>query len=416
MMPEDDAGSSTRGTGRRFRIGPGLLVTAAFIGPGTVVTASKAGAERGCALLWTIVFACFGTVVLQSLAARIGILGGKGLGESIRETLAQSRLLRPAVVLVIAAIGVGNAAYQTGNLTGAVKGIHACAGGSPTLWLAVIVFCTCGLLLVGRFRLLHTVLVGLVVLLSMTFLCTALLSLPSVSRIAWGMSVPKFESDDLTLVLALIGTTIVPYNLFLHASGAAETWKGEPTAESVARSDWDTTLSVCLGGLVTASILITASSAFFDTGTDWTSIDDISRQLEPSLGKASAIAFAVGLFAAGLTSSITAPLATAYAVSGCLGWSTDPSDRRFRAISLGVVAIGGAVAFAFGESPSATIVFAQLANGLLLPIVAVFLLIVVSSIAKGETRLLGGLRLQLARLVVGAVALLGLWRIATLFV
>lgn len=173
--------------------------------------------------------------------ARIGIVSGKGLGESIRDTLAQSRLLRPAVVLVIAAIGVGNAAYQTGNLTGAATGIRACAGGRAEIWLTVIVTCACAIVLVGRYRVLHAVLVALVALLSVSFLCTALFSLPSASRIVSGLTVPRFDSDDLTLVLALVGTTIVPYNLFLHASSAASTWKGEPTSESIVQCAvaWD---------------------------------------------------------------------------------------------------------------------------------------------------------------------------------
>jgi NRAMP (natural resistance-associated macrophage protein)-like metal ion transporter len=391
------------------------LVTAAFIGPGTVVTASKAGAERGCGLLWTIVFACFGTIVLQSLAARVGIANGNGLGESIRQNLEDSRWLRPAILLVIAAIGIGNAAYQTGNLTGAATGIRAIAGGSAESWILILIVCTCSLLLIGRYRALHASLVAMVVLLSLAFLCTAALSLPAASRIAIGLTVPRFSVQDLTLVLALIGTTVVPYNLFLHASSAASTWRGEPTRESILQSDWDTTISVALGGLVTASILITASTAFFDTGTSWTSASDIGQQLNPTLGSASATAFAVGLFAAGLTSSITAPLATAYAVCGCLGWSTDPSGRHFRAISLGIVACGGAIALATGKSPTATIVFAQLANGMLLPFIAVFLLMAVTRHADRPNLVLGKFRLRLAQLVVAAVALLGLWRIATVF-
>ena len=384
-MSTSDIGVSTSARRRRFRIGPGLLVTAAFIGPGTVVTASKAGAERGCGLLWTIAFACLGTIVLQSLAARVGIVNRRGLGESIRQTLAGSRLLRPAIALVIAAIGIGNAAYQTGNLTGAATGMRACAGGSPHAWLAITIACACAMLLIGRYRIIHAILVALVAILSLSFLCAAAFALPSVGRIVSGLTVPSFDANDLTLVIALIGTTIVPYNLFLHASSAAATWEGEPIATSIAQSDWDTTISVCLGGLVTASILMTASTAFFDTQTAWTSTDDIARQLEPSLGEASAIAFAFGLFAAGLTSSITAPLATAYAVCGCLGWPTDPKGRHFRAIAIGILAAGGACAFAFGKSPTSTIVFAQLTNGLLLPIVAIFLLIVVTRLPTAES-------------------------------
>jgi NRAMP (natural resistance-associated macrophage protein)-like metal ion transporter len=398
-----------------FRIGPGLLVTAAFIGPGTVVTASKAGAERGCGLLWTIVFACVGTIVLQSLAARVGIASGNGLGESIRKTLQGSRWLRPAILLVIAAIGIGNAAYQTGNLTGAAAGIRVIAGGSAESWIVILVACTCSLLLIGRYRVLHASLVAMVVLLSLAFLCTAALSLPAATRIAIGIAIPRFGVEDLTLVLALIGTTIVPYNLFLHASSAASTWKGEPMRESIIQSDWDTTISVGLGGVVTASILITASSAFFDTQTPWTSAGDIGQQLKPTLGSASATAFAIGLFAAGLTSSITAPLATAYAVCGCLGWSTDASGRRFRAISLGIVVCGGAFALAMGKSPTATIIFAQLANGLLLPFIAVFLLMAATRAVDRPNLMLGKVRLRLAQLVLAGVVLLGLWRIAAVF-
>ena len=100
----------------RLRIGPGVLVTAAFIGPGTVITASRAGAEHGHGLLWTVVLAVIGAIVLQSLAAKIGIEQRQGLGESIRAALTGSVWLSPAICLVIFAIGVGNAAYQTGNL------------------------------------------------------------------------------------------------------------------------------------------------------------------------------------------------------------------------------------------------------------------------------------------------------------
>ena len=395
---------------RSVRLGPGLLVTAAFIGPGTVVTASKAGANRGCGLLWTILFACFGTIVLQSLAARVGILRGTGLGESIRERLKDSRWLGPAILLVVSAIGIGNAAYQTGNLTGAVAGINAIVGGSRIIWIVTLLICTSMIISLGQFRVLHGILVGLVTLLSVAFLFAAVVSLPSMDRIASGMLIPSFQTSDLTLVIALIGTTIVPYNLFLHCSGAASTWAEEPRGSAIAQSDRDTFFSISLGGLVTASIMVTSCTAFFDTNTAWTSTDDIARQLEPTLGASSSVAYAIGLFAAGLTSSITAPVATAYAVCGCLGWSTRPSDTRFRCIAIAVVVVGATAAIVFGKSPSATILFAQLANGILLPIAAVFLLLVSGYHQSTETKF-GKVRMILAVLVVASVSALGIWRI-----
>ena len=395
---------------RRFRLGPGLLVTAAFIGPGTVVTASKAGTQFGCELLWTILFACLGTIVLQSLAAQLGITTGNGLGESIRQTFSGSRLLRPAVAIVIAAIGVGNAAYQTGNLTGAVAGITSITGGRPTVWLLVLSALTTIIILLGRYQILHRVLVGLVVLLSLAFLTTAFVAMPPATRIIRGLLVPSVNSDSLSLVVGLIGTTIVPYNLFLHASGAAATWRTTDRDRAISESRWDTVFSISLGGVVTAAILIAASSAFFDTQTTWSGTDQIAAGLRPTLGNASGTAFAVGLFAAGLTSSITAPVATAYALCGCLGWQTEPSSGRFRVIALTVVGLGALMALFLGGSPASTILFAQIANGLLLPVIAAFLLLVVQ---RGETRKGNRSGLFLAWLVVVLVGALGLWRVIT---
>lgn len=99
----------------RFRLGPGLLVSAAFIGPGTIVTASTAGAGYGAALLWAIVFSVAATIVLQDMAARVGIAGGQGLAESIRAGIA-SPLLRGAVILLIAALSVVKLARISGIL------------------------------------------------------------------------------------------------------------------------------------------------------------------------------------------------------------------------------------------------------------------------------------------------------------
>ena len=217
----DSPMNESEGKPKRLRIGPAMLVTAAFIGPGTVVTASKAGAQYGCELLWTVLFASVGTIVLQSIAARLGILNGEGLGESIRSSLANSSWLMPAIVLVISAIGVGNAAYQTGNLTGAATGIESIAGGTSAIWVGAIAVVTAVLLLIGRYRVLQSVLIGLVVLLSLCFVSAALMMMPPTAEIASGL-IPKVNAENLTLVLALIGTTIVPYNLFLHASTAAE--------------------------------------------------------------------------------------------------------------------------------------------------------------------------------------------------
>lgn len=397
----------------RFRLasGPGLLVTAAFIGPGTVVTASRAGTEFGCTLLWTVLFAVIGTILLQSMAARLGILTGSGLSEAIRAVLKNSPWLRPMLGLVIIAIGFGNAAYQTGNLTGAVVGVSSLLGGSTQAWTAVLGIVTTLIIAVGRERLLQGVLVCLVVLLSIAFLYTAAVGLPSLGRVTAGLFVPRVTSQNLTLVLAMIGTTIVPYNLFLHASRSASTWRGVPENDAIRHSRWDTAVSISLGGLVTAAILLTASGAFFDQGIRWDTPDQIAAGLRPTLGVFSGHAFAIGLFCAGLTSAVTAPLATAYAVCGCLGWSADPSSKAFRAIAISVIAAGVTAAMMMHGSPVFTIVVAQVTNGMLLPIVAALMLVVIQKRTAGSPLAISPVGVYAAWTVVALVSLLGLWRV-----
>ncbi len=395
----------------RMRFGPGLLVAAAFIGPGTVVTASKAGAQTGCELLWTILFASFGAIVLQSFAARLGIISGTGLGEYLRKWLANSLYFPWVAALVIAAIGLGNAAYQTGNLSGAAMGLASITGGPLHWWVFGMAAVSIAILSIGEFQWLQRVLIGLVCVLSLSFLTTALFSLPKIAPLASGLLVPRVSKDSLQLVVALIGTTIVPYNLFLHASSAAKNWKGMDTEQALKQSRWDTVTAIALGGLVTASIVMTASTAFFDKGIQLGSINEISHQLTPVLGPASGILFGIGLFSAGLTSSITAPLATSYAICGILGWTQKEQRWRFIAIAYAIVCIGAALAVFSGKAPSETIVFAQVANGLLLPIIAAILLWTAarqwgpSSPKRWELALGWG--------IVVFVAMLGTWKIYT---
>src|SRR5690625_1156137 len=99
-------------------IGPGTIITASFIGPGTVTTATKAGASFGYALLWAVVFSIVTTIILQEMAARLGIVSQKGLGEAIRDQFTHPLLKYGAMWFVMIAVGVGCAAYMNGDLTG----------------------------------------------------------------------------------------------------------------------------------------------------------------------------------------------------------------------------------------------------------------------------------------------------------
>jgi manganese transport protein len=161
-----------RDAGRRF--GPGFLVAAAFIGPGTVTTASLAGAQHGFTLAWAVVAAIAATLVLQEMAARLGAVGRTGLGEALRASIRQPVLRATAIGLALVAITFGNAAYQAGNLTGAALGLEAIAGGSRPAWALACAVAAAVLLASGAYRLVERVLIGLVGLMSLVFIATAI--------------------------------------------------------------------------------------------------------------------------------------------------------------------------------------------------------------------------------------------------
>jgi NRAMP (natural resistance-associated macrophage protein)-like metal ion transporter len=394
--------------------GPGLLVMAAFVGPGTVTTASKAGAEFGFALMWALLFSVLATLVLQEMAARLGLVTGKGLSEALRSSFDNRVFAGIAVILVVLAIGFGNAAYESGNISGASLGLAAITPLPTNVWALVVGGIAFALLASGRYRVVERGLISLVVVMSAVFLATMVMVGPDLAEIGQGLFKPSLPAGSTLTVMALIGTTVVPYNLFLHASAVREKWpQTVPVAEALRESRRDSVLSIGLGGLITLAIVTTAAAAFFGTDTAF-SAATISQQLEPLLGPAAKYFFAIGLLAAGLTSAITSPLAAAYAVSGALGWKADLADRRFRLIWMLVLG-SGMLAAALGTRPISAILFAQAANGFLLPIVAVYLLWVMNN-----RKLLGDFGNRWASNIVGALVVavvsgLGLFKLIQVF-
>lgn len=361
---------------RRY-FGPSTIITAAFIGPGTVTMCTLVGARTGSTLLWALVFSVLATILLQEMSARLGVVTRMGMGEALREYLPSGFVRLAVLVLVFSAIVVGNAAYEGGNLSGAILGLQAwldgglaTGGGSgfsfslTSLLPFMIGGIAFGVLYSGRVKVIERVLVGLVGLMSVVFISTMLLSNPDWSEVIRGLFVLGIPNGEALLVVGLIGTTVVPYNLFLHASVVQERYAG---AEQLADMRRENATAIILGGLISMSIVITSATNVQGSGIQ--SAADMAQALEPLLGSWAKYVLGLGLFAAGISSAITAPLATAYAVKGMLGWSYGLQDRRFRAVWMAILGVG-MISASVGFSPIGVIQFAQVANGLLLPTIA----------------------------------------------
>ena len=366
-------------TGRWRGLGPGVIVTAAFIGPGTVTTATLAGAQYGTTLLWCVLFATLATIVLQEMSARLGLATGFGLGRALRETPGPPWLGLALGTLAVSAVVIGAVAYEAGNLTGAGLGLEGVTGLPAKTWALISVLVAAALLWTGRYRLVERVLIGCVAVMGVVFLATGILVAPRIPVLLDGLVVPRLPSGAGALTaLGLIGTTIVPYNLFLHAAAVKERWDG---ADALPAARLDLVLAIGLGGIVSGAIVVTAAAAL--EGRQVQSATDMAAQLEPLLGSWASRGFAVGFAAAGLSSAITAPLAAAYATLDVLGRGRDVRAGLARGV-IGAAMVIAAVIMLVGQRPVPLILLAQVLNGLVLPIVAIVLLI-----AMNDARRLG---------------------------
>ncbi len=346
------------------------VISAAFIGPGSVTTCAIAGSQYGLELLWVLTFATLGTVWVQEAAARITIATGHDLGQIITQTYAGQRGRVIAWVLFIA-VFLGCAAYQAGNILGAVTGL-ALLTGLPVPMLTVLLGLVCvALLWIGSTQSLANFLGIVVFAMGGAFVYVAFGAPVNAVSLTKALIVPSFPSGSILLINGLIGTTIVPYNLFFGSSivpqGSDETTK----VQSLSDMRLGVWVAVVLGGIISVALLL---AGLLITGEF--SYPHMAQVLSDRLGPWAGNLFALGLFAAGFASSLTAPLAAAITAKSLLGIRSNSTS--YRAIWMLVMATG----LTFGllnATPIPIIVGVQAINGVLLPFVTVFLLLAVNN-------------------------------------
>jgi Mn2+/Fe2+ NRAMP family transporter len=375
------------------------VIAAAFIGPGTVTTAAAAGAGFGLVLLWTLVFSTVACLVLQEASARLTLVSGRNLGQALRHRYPTGFTGTAVLLLVLGAIVLGCAAYEAGNILGGVAGAVLATGRSPKL-LALASGVIAGLLLwFNRPRRVAHLLSIVVAVMGVAFLFTAFQLRPQIGEILRGALVPALPAGSALLAIGLVGTTVVPYNIFL-GSGIAG-------GQSLGELRLGLAVAIGLGGLISMGVLVAGTAVDGEF-----TFQALSQVLAERLDRRAATLFAVGLFGAGLSSAITAPLAAAVTARSLFQTADDEerwSERswRYRSVWLAVLATG----LGFGLSdvaPIPAIVLAQALNGVLLPIVAIFLLLEVNDRrSMGEYGINGLFSNGVMTLVVAVTVLLG---------
>lgn len=352
--------------------GPGMIITASFVGPGTVTTMTQGGAGFGYSLLWAVVFSIIATIALQEMVARLALVTNEGLGEAIRDIFNHQLLKLITVWFSMIAVAVGCAAYISGDLLGTSLGA-AYLLGIPENYIAPVIGIVILLIgLSGSYDLIEKVMTVLVLIMGVIFITTVIVIQPDFGAVLKGAFIPSIPNGSLLTIIALIGTTVVPYNFFIHASSVHERFNGIKDLKIVRI---DTIVAIGLGGLISAAILITAGTLIH--GKEVSSLVELSEPLKPILGDFAPIFMSVGLFSAGLSSAIASPMGAAATISSCLRWEGGVKSKKYRLVFAIVIFIG-IITSSLGFEPLEVLLIAQALNGIILPLIAILIFVILN--------------------------------------
>tara|TARA_B100001093_G_scaffold69584_1_gene60116 strand:+ start:12607 stop:13782 length:1176 start_codon:yes stop_codon:yes gene_type:complete len=353
--------------------GIGLFVTAAFIGPGTLTICTLAGFYFKLSLLWALLLSITATYFFQEMAIRISLVLNQGLAKSMVQMGGSKYVKWILSIIITSAIIIGNSAYEAGNINGALLGLKGIFGSESNelLILIIIVFGIVVILWLQKLKWIKLLLMILVFLMSLSFVIAVVSLKPSISEIISGSFAFNIPQGSWSTILALIGTTVVPYNLFLHSSLVQ---MEQLNSEDLKKVRLDTLLSIGLGGFISICILIT--SRYINGVSEVSNATDMSFALQSVFGSYAVIIVSLGLFAAGLSSAITAPLAAALITKDLYNGQR---SHFWYTLTWILVVFSGLLFSILGNTPIEIIKLAQISNGLLLPIVIVMLLIVLNS-------------------------------------
>jgi NRAMP (natural resistance-associated macrophage protein)-like metal ion transporter len=353
-------------------LGPGLIASSAGNDAGGITTYSSAGAQFGYDLIWVMVIMTISLSVVQEMVARLGAASGQGLLDLIRERfgigwamLATATLLLANSVLIISEfVGIGAAAELLGISKYIVIPIAA-----VLLWYLVIY---------GTYRWVEKIFL-LMTLVFFAYPVAAVLAKPDWNAVLRGAFVPtlRFESSYLLLMVGLMGTTITPFMQLFQQSSTVE--------RGVARRHYgperlDTYFGSIFSNLMSIAMMIAAAATIYVAGPrGLSSAADAALALEPAVGKAAIILFSVGLLGASLLAAAVLPLATAYGVSEAFGLpkGVNLDFRRARTFFLLftiMLLLGSVCALIPGLPVIQWLIFVQVLNGVLLPVILVFIL------------------------------------------
>jgi manganese transport protein len=353
-------------------LGPGFLVTVGFIDPGNWATNIEGGSKFGYELLWVITLSTIMLIVIQNMAAKLGIATGKSLAVNIRQ-----RFSRPVSAFLGLTIVLACVATDVAELLGGAIGFNLLFG--MPLWLGALltVLLEVFLIVSQRYHRIETIIIGFLGIISLCYLVEILIVRPDWAQLAPSMVVPTVNRSSIYVAMAILGAVVMPHNIFLHSNVIHSRKWGISEDEKMALLHYekvDTFSAMLLGWVVNSAMIIVAAAVFCRHHVMVDSIEQASATLKPLAGPLAGLLFAVALVFAGIGSSVTSSMAEVNVITGFLGKPEDPRTLLYR-ISVFVTAIPSFLIIIMAMNTFRILIFSQVVLSIQLPFTLIPLLI-----------------------------------------
>ena len=362
-------------------MGPGLIAGIAGNDAGGITTYSVMGAQSGLSLLWLFPITIVVLAIVQEMAARLGVVTGQGLSDLIRDRFG----VRPTA-FAMAILLLANVANTVAEFSGAAAALEL-FGISRYLVVPIVAVAIWALVIKASYRTVERVFLSVIVVF-LAYIASAILAKPDWGLVGRSLVTPSLDFAPATLLLmvAVVGTTITPYMQFYLTSavaekGIAEDELGLERADAIGGSVWT--------NLIAVFIVVATATTIGAVGGQISTASDAARALEPVAGRLAEGLFAIGLFGASVLAATIMPISTAFVICEAFGWESGVdkrfSDARaFFSIYTFVLVAGALIVLLPGLDLLPLIVASQNLQGLLLPIVLVFMVVLVN-----DKRLMG---------------------------
>jgi len=365
-------------------LGPAFLVTVGFVDPGNWATNIEGGSRFGYELLWVITFSTAMLIVIQHMAAKLGVATGKSLAVNIR-----ARFSAPVTGFLGVTVVLACVATDVAELLGGAIGFQLLLGLPLWVGTALTVFLEVFLILSQRYHRLEAIIVGFLGIIGLCYLIEIVLVRPDWMALTSSMVVPRVNARSIYVAMAILGAVVMPHNIFLHSNVIHSRKWGISEAEKKALLRYekiDTLAAMLTGWAINSAMIVVAAAVFWHHQAAVHSIEEASATLLPLAGPFAGFLFAVALVFAGVGSSVTSSMAEANVITGFLGRPEDPQTVLYK-IAIFITAIPSFLIIALAANTYRILIFSQVMLSIQLPFTLIPLLILCR-----DRKIMGGFR------------------------